>query len=403
MTQPAFLSVVAGSALVSQFSGDPFSADTLQVLSPPLAALFAPGSGLQNASVSTLTQNVTWPNTAVAASLGSAPAGTNSFLVAGGFLVPPKTVGALTYVEAAADWSGVEGMWTLSVPDGNALFGGWFYHMAVLYDVDGDGTDDILSARATKPLIGASAGELVWLPRGSLASVPWQEQVLFNGTYSPDVFFALRDLDGDGADEIVSASYFSGGAVSVLYLVDGAATPGLWSNASAIAQVVLDTSLGTMFGLSFGDVNGDGVEDLLVTNHVDNITLSGVYAYEIPQGPGAWRSPAAWTRHTLATGFPVLIPGPGQAAPGAAVLLPQPAQNATARPSIVVSGDGAESFYLLTPFGPADTWAFNTSLLYACNGTTGEPLAGDFNADGALDLLLPCYDTNHIAGFTLRP
>lgn len=83
---------------------------------------------------------------------------------------------------------------------GNKELNGWFYHRALLKDVDGDGLVDVVAARATKPLIGKEGGELVWLrqPPGAdplaPASLPWAEAPLYNGTFSPDVFFRLTAL-----------------------------------------------------------------------------------------------------------------------------------------------------------------------------------------------------------------
>lgn len=49
---------------------------------------------------------------------------------------------------------------------------GFFYHRVVLMDINGDGLPDVLTARATKPLIGSGYGEFLWLenPGESTAS-----------------------------------------------------------------------------------------------------------------------------------------------------------------------------------------------------------------------------------------
>jgi hypothetical protein len=95
-------------------------------------------------------------------------------------------------------------------PAGNKELNGWFYHRALLKDVDGDGLVDVVAARATKPLVGKEGGELVWMrqpPGGdplAPASLPWAEAPLYNGTFSPDVFFRLTALrPGNETDEQV--------------------------------------------------------------------------------------------------------------------------------------------------------------------------------------------------------
>ena len=46
---------------------------------------------------------------------------------------------------------------------------------------------------------------------------------------------------------------------------------------------------------SVADVNGDGNFDFLRTNHVNNASLSGVYAYEVPEN----YMDTPWPRHII--------------------------------------------------------------------------------------------------------
>lgn len=92
---------------------------------------------------------------------------------------------------------------------------GWFYHRAMYVKLPG-GTEGILTARATKPLIGEGLGELVWLvlPQTGFSAQPahppltnyLQEVVLVEG---PDVMFEVLDNDpDDDMLEIVAAHFF---------------------------------------------------------------------------------------------------------------------------------------------------------------------------------------------------
>ncbi len=276
--------------------------------------------------------------------------------------------------------------------------------------MNGDGLMDVLTARATKPLLGASAGEMIWLerpagpdPLGS-ASLPWREHSLAAGKYAPDVFFVRQDLNGDGLWEIVYTTFFSegGGSFSVLY-TEGDASPTRWTNASAVRRVAIDTSLGTMFGVRTADLNADGRTDFLVTNHVDNATLSGVYGYESP-ADGDFTQPAKWTRHTLASGFPTRIPGPGQASPGLALAVHPRANETSGKPLVVVAGDGEERFHLLQPTSEnPGSWNYTRSVAFDCQGTVGAPVVGDTDGDGWSDVVLPCYDIGKLVGLTFAP
>lgn len=61
---------------------------------------------------------------------------------------------------------------------------GWFYHNVQWVDVNNDGLLDLLAARAYKPMLGHSAGQMTVLtnPGGLLEA--WNETALFDG---PDV------------------------------------------------------------------------------------------------------------------------------------------------------------------------------------------------------------------------
>lgn len=258
---------------------------------------------------------------------------------------------------------------------------------------------------------------MVWFQQPSSdplapTSVPWAETVLANGSYAPDVFFDHADLNGDGLWEIAYTTYFSGQGLAVLYTDAGNSGPARWTNASGVSRVAVDPSIGTSFGLSIVDLNGDGKVDVLVTNHVDNTSLAGVYAYETPAN-GNLSDPSQWVRHTLATGFAVVLPLPGQAAPGKAQpFFPCTGSNTTStasssvlrKPWIVVSGDGEYHAYLLVPNNDADPsdWTYTRSLLWNCAGTVGEMAVADVDGDGAAEIFLPCYDTSQLNAFTYQ-
>jgi hypothetical protein len=186
MRLAAFLSISQFDApanatlIVSQFTGDPIAPDAL-------GAVYNLAEIVKNPSmavVNTLTDTIVWPNDYIQLNASSGVSQFNGILLGGGFLVPPKTVGAVTFVEMTNSGAYVTHT-NVSTDLGSNLFGGWFYHKALLRDVDGDGFKDVIAARAFKPIFGTPAGELVWMRQPPNVSnplaaqyVPWKETVL---------------------------------------------------------------------------------------------------------------------------------------------------------------------------------------------------------------------------------
>jgi hypothetical protein len=312
--------------------------------------------------------------------------------VCGGFLVPTKSTGSVAIVNLLSD--------TPAVFDVSPAVSGYFYHMALWRDMNGDGVLDIVSAQATKPIFGSGGGRLVWLENPGTAGGPlvntftWALHDLMSG---PDVFFRMADLDGDGAEEVVAAEFFSG-RISIWRRDPGSPA----NQTSSWSEVVVDTTVGPPFDVSIVDLNMDGRPELLATNHVNNVKLSGVFAYELPDKivPGA-----TFTRHTLYQGFKVRQSGPNQAAPGSAIpVWPFTNQQNSTRPSILIGGDGAEEAYLLSPNSqsPSD-WTYSIVTVVDVGGTVGQVLAADLNGDGATEFLVPNYTHGQVLVYTFAP
>jgi hypothetical protein len=392
----------AATLIISQFGGDPLEKDFVAAV-PAIGALLAAGN-VSRAACEPVA-SVVWPNDVGAASIG----GASGLLAPGGFLVPPKTIGAITFLN-----------WTVGGPPARASVlsapkvlpgDGWFMHRAVQFDIDGDGRLDVLAARATKPLVEAPAGELFWLraPAGDAplapAALPWAEAVLASGKWAPDVLFAPPvSLRADADEQIYYTSFFTGGGLGMVECkgcARAAGGTGTWAAAAPLTPVVLDASLGPSFDVATVDINGDGRLDVLATNHVDNATMPGatslVVAYEAPR-TGPLSNASAWTRHVLAAGFAIREPGPNQAAPGGARAFSPPGGGA--RPWVSVSGDGDQHAYVLVPTSsdPA-SWDYERVDVLDCKGTVGRQVHVDVG--GAAFMIVPCYDSGRVYAFRL--
>ena len=84
-------------------------------------------------------------------------------------------------------------------------------------DVDGDGIDDIVTARADKPLFGAGKGQLLWLRNPNNASAfPWESRVLADG---PDIDVELGPVTAEG--QVIFAAEFFGKQLSQFVVAKG--------------------------------------------------------------------------------------------------------------------------------------------------------------------------------------
>lgn len=401
-----------GDALiVSRFTGDPLESDDVASVQN-FTALLAAGR-VANATCGTVA-HVTWPNDVEPATASLGAHGVVSALLApGGFLVPPKTIGAVTLLNSTRG-APASASFVLSAP--KVLPGdGWFYHRAFFYDVDKDGRDDVIAARAVKPLIGAATGELVWFKQPSVddplaaSALPWADAPLATGAWAPDVLFAQPiSLRGDADEQLLFTSFFTGGGLGLLQCA-GCSKSGAnaWATAD-LERIVLDASIGPAFDVAVVDINGDGRLDVLVTNHADNATTvngtvfqSVVAVYEAPLAPTPLTDAAAWKKHVVLNGMAVREPGPNQAAPGAARAFAPPAGTASSRPWISVSGDGDQRAYVLVPntADPSD-WTYTINEVHDCKGTVGRQVS--VVVDSASYLVIPCYDSGRIEVYELQ-
>jgi hypothetical protein len=414
---PGFLAIDGGALIVSRFTGDPLESDDVASVSDFAERIIA-------GTISTATCNrvaaLTWPNDVEPVSIqlsNDKNSGENSelfngLLVPGGFLVPPKTIGGINLINSS-NGEISKGVYTLSTP--KILPGdGYFYHRAVPVDIDGDGLLDILSARATKPLVTSPLGELIWLKQPATAplepsSLPWKETVLVSGAWSPDVLFSSPiSIRGDNDSQVFYASFFTGGGLGMLQCVGcaGTAPTSTWAT-SQLTPIVLDASVGPAFDVAIVDINGDGRLDVLLTNHADNTTSingtvyqSVVAVYEAPLAPILLTNVSAWTKHILVNGFTVREPGPNQAAPGAARAFTPPGASSTLKPWISVSGDGDQRVYILTPNSqnPQD-WSYQNTLIHDCQGTSGRQVTTIVGE--STYLIIPCYDKANIVVYEI--
>lgn len=341
-------------------------------------------SNVNQTQVSQITQNIKWPNEIHLVPQGYVKNAPYALSLASGFLVPEQSTGAITLIPQNPDSTWGTPVQVSTDKDS------WFYHRVRWYDVNGDGLNDIVTCRAYKPTFGSAGGELLWLeqPANGILTAPWTEHVIAEG---PDVFFEFINVNDDEIPEIVAAEFFTNQQVTLLY------TTTTWADSSNIFTVVIDDTIDNAFDVKVVDLDLDGFDEIVATNHESDPTKSAVIAYEIPKN---WKSDP-WPRHVLATGFVVTEGGFNQATPGSAWPF-YPALKANTRPWIFIDGDGSQKAYQLRPID-GKRFEYELTIVVDTGATVGAVALADVDGDGFTEVFIPAYDTGLVYVYTYAP
>ncbi|MFN7145219.1 MAG: putative metal-binding motif-containing protein, partial [Myxococcota bacterium] len=135
--------------------------------------------------------------------------------------------------------------------------------VAAVWDVDGDGIDDVA---AGAPSMSSSTGEVVLLDVGAGSGTIGTRRlvrVAGDGTshYLGNPMTSVPDVDGDGKDDLVVTSYTAGGTSTVdgkvYVLASASTTSGASGTASSLARTIV---YGSYYGASLGYDNVAGLD-----------------------------------------------------------------------------------------------------------------------------------------------
>jgi hypothetical protein len=199
------------------------------------------------------------------------------------------------------------------------------------------------------------------------------QQVFAAGSTPQSV--ATADLNGDGLQDLIVSNYVDNGTVSVLL---NTTTPGATAPSFATAQPFVAGAFPTYAAVA--DVNGDGVPDLVVTNQNDN-TVSVLIN---TTGPGAVVASFATQQS-----FPV----------GASPSFVSVADiNADGKPDLLVANliDGTVSVLINSTVPGALTPGFTAQQTFAAGAFSYTVTAVDVDGDGKPDLMVSNYLDNSV-------
>lgn len=286
----------------------------------------------------------------------------------------------------------------------------FFWHETDQGDIDGDGLLDMITTSAktqglTNPLGSPNGSEemKVQLYRnngGSQADTMFDYSEITAVDTSGNeissmggVFIKLHDIDNDGDKDIALSQFFGHPtptpdipAPSVVWLENDLAGSGKW------IYRIIDNSIGLGYHMEFADIDGDGMDELVVGAHNNDgdprfqdddgnlIVPPGLYWFEIPTDP---HSDAHWEKHTISTSFRVTLYYGSPASQGVPGIFNVGDINNDGMLDVAVPGDGNDKLYA---FIQQSDGSFREDIV-ALGKMFGMAMVADIDGDGKNEII----------------
>ena len=193
---------------------------------------------------------------------------------------------------------------------------------------------------------------------------------------------ALGDIDGDGKADMVATNYSS----NTISVFRNTSTSGTITSGSFAAKVDFTTGL-SPYGVTVGDLDGDGKLDIVVTNNTSSPPTVSVYRNTATSGSITSGSLAAKVDFGVGAG-PI----------GAAIV----DVDKDGKPEIVVANNGANTISVLrntSTSGAITSGSFGTKVDFTSGSHPYGVVFGDIDGDGKPDMVVPNQAAANVSVF----
>ena len=255
-----------------------------------------------------------------------------------------------------------------------------FYHKAIIVDIDLDGIRDLVTIGET-----FTSAVVQWF-KGDNSPNRFQTTprlIGYGGGSLPEV----RDVDGDGDLDVISAQYFASGRSFAWW--ERTADPSLANPDGVWVDHTITSVPGPSFEIRFvEDLRGPGQDAWLATNHVNTTFNGGSPVAGVWELDPAGNPTGIWNATVISQGIVARPTGPTTLAPGT---FNTGDIDGDGLIDIAVSGDGDPRLFWMKQLIDG---SFQTYVMAEDMGQGGGGSVADLNGDGKADVAFSSYEQN---------
>jgi len=354
-------------------------------------------------------KGIPWPNEIARVPDRIMHDGKKWYTVAAGFNTPGKNDGCVAMFDGSSP-NPSETLFYLT-PGCNRVQGPhdpYFYHRVRWADMDGDGDNDLVTARAMSNGVDVIDDQLVWLENDGRKPGPthrWQVNIITE-LYAPnsaDMFFDVVSFPragGTGAQNLIITGSFYQQKLELIWTENPLDN---WKFTKEQKSAVIARD-GFYTDIRARDINGNNKIEIFASTASRQGQFGTTVAYE--QNGGDWREPTSWLSRSFYNRFPMFA-NPVLASPGGFAFGKLRVGDEHKKEHVFVAGYSDGQVYMHSPSSDlASSWRYDTQSIYqsddelggiTLSGHTIRMVAmGEFNSDDKTDLVIPNNERNQV-------